>query len=136
MTSSNKNKTLGTASRIKNYALFEFLPETVLECCGLVEWPVSQTFADIENAVVMFVFFVVKVAFASSAIVTDVKGVKVSPGFRLMSMRIINLGFGNGMHKEGVLPRKSQAPTNPKAQGRNQNGFERNCTGEPVQGIL
>ena len=54
----------------------------------------------------MFVFFVVKAVFASGVTVTDVKDVKVSPGFRLMSMRIISVSFGNGIHREGVLPRK------------------------------
>jgi len=49
MTSLNEDETPGTANRVKNYALFEFLPEFILECGGPIEWPVTQTFTNIER---------------------------------------------------------------------------------------
>ena len=106
MTSLNKNEMPGTINRIKDYALFEFLPETILECCSPVEWPVSQTFTDVEKAVVVFVFFVVKFVLASSATATDAKDVKKSLCFRLMSVRIISISLCNSTAREGVLPQE------------------------------
>ena len=106
MTSLNKNEMPGTINRIKDYALLEFLPETILECCGPVEWSVSQTFTDVEKAVVVFVFFVVKFVLASGATATDAKDVKESLCFRLMSVRIISISLCNGTAREGVLPQE------------------------------
>ena len=77
-----------------------------MECCGPVKWPVSQTFTNVEKAVVVFVFFVVKVILASGPTTTDAKDVKESLGLRLMSVRIISISFGNGTPREGVLPQE------------------------------
>jgi hypothetical protein len=106
MTSLNKNETSGTANRMKNYALFEFLSETILECCGPVEWPVSQTFTNVEKTVIMLMLFVVKVVVISGPTTTDAKDVKEPLGFRLMSVRIISISFGDGTPRERVLPQE------------------------------
>ena len=62
-----------------------------------------QTFTNIEQAAAVFVFFIVKVVIFSGTTTTDAKDVKQLLGFRLMSMRIIGVSFGDSTPGEGVL---------------------------------
>ena len=120
----------------KDYTLFEFLSETILECCGPVEWPVSQTFTDVEEAVVVFMFFVVKVVVVSGPATTDAKDVKESLGFRLVPVRIVSICFGDGTPREWVLPQEIRSIYQPRGLEADQDGVERNRTGEPAQETL
>jgi uncharacterized membrane protein len=104
MTSLNKHETAGTVHRIENDALFKFLSETVLERCGPIKWPIPQTFADVKKVVVVFMFFVVKVVLVSRPTTTNTKDVHEPLGFRLMSMRLISVSFGDCASGERVLP--------------------------------
>ena len=60
-----------------------------------MKWPVPQTFADVEKTVPAFVFFV-EVSLIS---VQDVQGPR---SFRLVPVRIVSIGFGDGASGEGV----------------------------------
>lgn len=104
MTSLNKDETTGAANRIKDHALFELLPEAILERCSPVKWPASQTFTDVKKVVVVFMFFVVKVVIVPRPTTTDTKDVQESLGFRLMPVRIVGVSFSNSTSRERVLP--------------------------------
>jgi len=88
----------------ENYTLFEFLPEAILKCSSPVEWPVSQPFTDVEKAVIVFVFFVVKIVLVSGPTTADAKDVQESLGFCLIAVRIVRIRFGDGASRKGVLP--------------------------------
>jgi len=71
-----------------------------------VEWPGSQTFTNVDNAVVAFALLVVKVVLVSRPTGTDTKDIQKSLGFRLVSVRTISISFGGGRPGEGVLPQE------------------------------
>ena len=50
--------------------------------------------------------FVIKVVVVSGPTTTDAKDVHESLGFRLVSVRILGISFGNGTPREGVLPQE------------------------------
>ena len=87
-----------------NHRLFEFLPETILECCGPIKRPVPQTLTNIEKAVLVFMFFVVKVFLVPRPAAANTKDVQEPFGFRLMPVGIIGIGFSDGTSREWVLP--------------------------------
>ena len=123
--------------RMGNYTLFEFLPEAILECCGPIEWPVPQTFADIEKTMLVFMLFVVKVFLVSRPATTDAKDVQEPLGFRLMSVRIIGISFGDGAPREGIFPQEIRSIYQPRgSEAEIEWRWGGGRTGEPVQETL
>jgi hypothetical protein len=86
----------------KNYAISEFVPETISERHGSVGWPAPQTSTGAEKGVVAFVFFVVEVGLVLGPAATGARDVEESLGL-LMSVRIISMGFGDGALMEWAL---------------------------------
>ena len=89
---------------MENDRLFKFFPEAVLECCCPIKRPVPQTLTDIEKAVLVFMFFVVKVFIVSRPTTANTKDVQEPFGFCLMPVGIVGIGFSNGTSRKGVLP--------------------------------
>ena len=95
MTSLDGHEIAGTVRHMENDSLFTFLLEAILERYRPMKWPVPQTFADVEKAVLAFVFFIVEVTLIS---VQDVQGPR---SFRLVPVRIVSIVFGDGASGEG-----------------------------------
>ena len=87
----------------ENDILFKFLPEAIPERRFPIKRPVTQTFTDIEQAMLVFMLFVVEVVVVSRPTATNMKDVQEPFGFRLVPVRIVSIGFGDGAPREGVL---------------------------------
>ena len=87
----------------ENDTLFKFLPEAILERRGPIKRPVTQTFTDIEQAMLVFMLFVVEVIVVSRPTAANTEDVQEPLGFRLVPVRIVSISFGDGAPREGVL---------------------------------
>ena len=87
----------------ENNILFKFLPKAIPECCGPIKRPVSQTFTDIKQAMLVFMLFIVEVVVVSCPTATNMKDVQEPFGFCLVPVRIVSIGFNDGAPREGVL---------------------------------
>jgi hypothetical protein len=81
-------------------------------------------------------FFVVKVVVVSGPTTTDAEDVKESLGFRLMSVRIISISFGDGTPREGVLPQEIGRIYQPRGSETKPEWVLRETASEPVQETL
>jgi hypothetical protein len=116
MTSLNKNEMPGTANRVKKCALFELLPENTLECCGPVEWSVSQIFRHRKGGGRVHILRR-KRRRRLRYYHNRREGVKESLGFRLMLVRIFSASFGNDTPREWVLPQEIGRIYQPRGLG-------------------
>ena len=104
MTSLDEHETNRTVSKMENDKLFKFLPEAVLECRCPIKRPVSQTLTNIEKAVLVFMFFIVKIVIVSGPTTANTKDVQEPFSFRLVSVGIVGVGFSDSTSREWVLP--------------------------------
>lgn len=118
----NGHETTGRVHRVENDPLFEFLAETILaQHCGPIKRPVPHTSTSVEKAVLVFIFFVVEVVPVSRPTTANAKGVLESLIFRLVPLRVVNIGFGYGVQGRGPFVR-SQDHLSTRRLRDNQNG--------------